>query len=310
MEPLELIVRRISSKETMHDFVLDYCHREGWLQGKMDDILMWVSGPDGAGVYVGELDGEPVTGVGMIQHSDSYAWVGLYYCKPEHRGKGYAFKTWQVARAVLDEAANPHLNLGLDAVVSASSLYETQGFKKSWLITVYYLSAASILEAYETTTFSEDVTISLATDVDFVKLRQYVEDVMGLTFNQPGLLEKWISLPTHKAIVALSKSRDIVGFVTARETITFDETGYRIAPLLADSGHIARFMLLKLAKGVSANQKFPIYIPSAETNGEAVAIVQEVKGQKYMDLVRMYTKGELPIKKEKYFGVFSSEILG
>ena len=29
MEDIELVVRRITSKEVMHDFVLDYCHRFG-----------------------------------------------------------------------------------------------------------------------------------------------------------------------------------------------------------------------------------------------------------------------------------------
>ncbi len=89
----------------------------------MDDVLNWVSGPDGAGFYVGKLNGQPITGVAMIQHNKSYAWVGLYFCEEEHRGKGYAFKTWKVARASL----NPEINVGLGAVVSAASLYEREG---------------------------------------------------------------------------------------------------------------------------------------------------------------------------------------
>ena len=42
-----LQVSRIISKEVMHDFVLDYCQRLGWIPGKMDDELYWIPGPEG-----------------------------------------------------------------------------------------------------------------------------------------------------------------------------------------------------------------------------------------------------------------------
>lgn len=84
----------------------------------MDDVLFWEAGPEGAGVYVGELDGQPITAVGVIQHNDTYAWVGFYFCEEEYRGKGYAFNTWTVARA----AVNPTVNLGIDACMKEMDL--------------------------------------------------------------------------------------------------------------------------------------------------------------------------------------------
>ena len=302
---MELVVSRIPSKKVMHDFVVDYCERLGRVPGKMDDVLNWVAGPEGAGVYIGHLNGKPITGVAMIQHNDTYAWVGLYFCEEQYHGKGYAFKTWKVARA----AVNPQANIGLDAVLSASSLYEREGFKKAWSISYCNFIASAILEVYRNLVVPDCITFKSATKVDFLKLRLYVEDVMGLTFAQSGLLEKFISLPTHKALVAVRENGDIVGFSAIRESINLDETGYRLAPVMADSGDIARLLLLMFAKEVKSDRKFFIHVPSG-ANPEAKKIEIEVKGKKYVDLVRMYTKCELPIKKEKYFGVFSVELLG
>ena len=46
LETKELKVSQVTSKQVMHDYVLDYCQRVGWIPGKMDDELDWVAGPD------------------------------------------------------------------------------------------------------------------------------------------------------------------------------------------------------------------------------------------------------------------------
>ena len=307
MEPKELKVNQVTSKELMNKYVLDYCQRLliGWVPGKMDDELSWAAGPEGAEVYVGELNGKNITGVAMIQHNNTYGWVGLYFCEEEHRGKGYAFKTWKTARAAID----PKVNLGLDAVVSAAPLYEREGFKQAWKVGIYDISVSSILEAYSNMTTPDGISIKPATEVNFGKLKLYTEDVIGFTFAQPGLLEKWITLPTHTAIVAVNDGGDIVGFAAIREFINCKENGHRLAPVLADTGNITRLLLLKLAKAVDSTQKFWTCVP-CEINSEAKKIGDEVKGINYMEVIRMYTGGELPMKKEKHFGVFLGELVG
>ena len=304
-ETKELKVSQVTSKQVMRDFVLDYCQRLGWIPGKMDDKLYWIAGPEGKGVYVGELNGQKVTGVAMIQHNDSYGWVGMYFCEEEHRGKGFAFKMWKTARTAID----PKVNLGLDSVVSKVHLYEREGFKSAWKLSLYNFYVPSIFEAYDSITVHNNacVAIKLATEVDFVKLKLYTEDVIGFKFDRPGLLEKWITLPTHTALAAVNDNGDVVGFGTIRETINLKEDGYLLAPLQADNIDIARFLLLKLAKGVDSTQNlvFRVYIP--EINTEALEIVNEVKGDHNVGAIyiRMYTGDELPVKKEKYFGLFS-----
>ncbi len=172
---------------------IGFCfQKKGIVAGKMDDVLIWEAGPEGAGVYVGKLNGRPITGVAMIQHNQSYAWVSLYIISVKKSivaRASYSFKTWKVARASL----NPGTNLGLDTVVSAASLYEREGFKRAWITTFCYFSVSSILEAYKNLAMPDGVTIKPATNVDFQKLKWYVEDIIGITFARNGFLEKWIT---------------------------------------------------------------------------------------------------------------------
>ena len=303
----ELDVCQVSSKELVHDFILDYTRSLKWAHGVMDDELYWVSdSKPGAGMYVGRLNGQPITAVGMFQHNESYAFIGFYFCKEQHRGKGYGFKTWKVAKASLSSK----LNFGLDAEEPTVHMYEREGFKRAWDIILYAFSVLSALEVYgNSLAIPERVTIKLCADVSFQKLKSYTEDVIGFTFDRSSILEKWISLPTHTALAAVTESGDIVGFAAIREAILLGEVIYRLSPLLADNSHIARVLLKELAKTVNPERRFMLSVPP-ELNPEAKTIAEEVKAVCHSIDVRMYTKGDLPINKGKYFGTFSANLTG
>ena len=308
MEPNGFRVFPVTSKDVLHDFVLDYSQRLGWLPGEMDDELMWASGP---GCYhVGELDGVRITGIAMVLLNDSYGYVSYYFCEEKHRGKGYAYKTWKTARA----AISPKVNLALDSVLSAIPLYEREGFKKAWKLAQYIVDVSFILEAYKGIEAPSGVTVAPATTgVDFAKLKLYVEGVVGFTFARPELLHKWITLPTHMAVVATDTgSGDVVGFAAVRKIHRNDKTGtsgYNLGPLLADNAEIARTLLHILACKADPSQKFTIVFPGQEMNPACIQVKDEIKARSYIDLVRMYNGHKPPMKKEKCFAVFT-DLLG
>ena len=299
-------VGRIGSKEEMRDFVLDYCRRLGWRPGKMDHELNWAVGPEGAGMYIGRLNGKPITGVGMFQHNDSYAWAGLFFCDEEHRGKGFAFKTWKAARAAL----KPNCNLAGDALVTATHLYEKEGGKRAFETNFCFFPVSSITKVYGKMN-AQDFCVSIkpATEVDFKNLKLYTEGIIGITFDRDDFLKTLITLPLHVAVVAVSTDGGIVGFACIRETINFDEDGYRLGPLLANSGDIGRLLLLELANRADVSKKFGIFFCD-ETNPDANKIKCELGASKYFTVVRMYSGGEVPMKKEKYFGLISPNLVG
>lgn len=295
----------VTSKHVISEYVMGYCQKLEWKPGKMDDELCWVAGPDGAGVYVGELNGEKITGISVIQHGGSYGYGGVFYCEEEHRGKWYSFKTLKTALAAVD----PNVNIGCDAIPSAARMYERVGFKKFWRTTYEYLIASSILDMYSNMAVPSGVSVKPAASVNFSKLKLYAEDVVGFTFGRPGLLEKWITLPTHTAMVAIDdNTSDIVGFATFRETVNLSQDGYVLAPLLADNVDIACFLLLMSARMVESTQKF--FAGLLHTNTFTKKLETEVQTEWGFDTVRMYTKEELSIKTEKYFATFSPSFVG
>ena len=291
-------VHPIRSKDILK-YVLEYSDQLGWLPGKMDVELMWASGP---GFYVGEINGARITSVSMVEVGHNYGYVSYYFCDEKHRGKGYAYKTWKTARA----SVSPEVNLALDAELSFSSLYEREGFKRAWGFASCAVDVSSVLEAYRSKKLCDGVIITPATEVDFTKLKLYVEDAIGFTFVLPDLLQKWITLPTHTAMAATDTgSGAVVGFVAIRETMDCHKNGYNLAPLLADSASIARALLYAMASKINnLNHHFNVNIISQEFNPCAAEIRDEVKAKHCQDVVRMYTKHELPMKKEKNFSVF------
>ena len=302
----EFEVSLVTSKQLMHDFVLDYCQRQNWSPGKMEDLFYWVAGP---GVYVGKLNGQPITGVGMFQHNKMYAYVSMYFCEQEHRGKGYGLKTWMTAKASL----NPRMNIGLDAEESVVHLYEREGFKRAWNICCYLLNVPDILNAYtDTLVTPAGLVIKPAEEVNFQKLKLYIEGVIGIRFDRPCLLENWIAIPSHTALAAENSNGDIVGFATLRDSL-LSEKDYMVIPLLAETSDVARILLLEIAKEIDPKQMDTAEIEidiSVDINPETKAIMTEVNGKFFSEWPRMYSKQEPPIQKSKYFGIFTTNILG
>ena len=210
----EFEVSKVSSKDELYDYVLDCIQRLGWLPGKMDHEVYWAAGPEGAGMYIGKLGGKRISAVGMLQPSNTYASVPFYFCDEEHRGKGFGFKTWKTARSAL----NSGVNISLDAAAAAVSLYEREGFKRAWESLFVYFLVSSILKVYGNRKERDfGVSIKPATEVDFEKLQRYTEDVLGIAYSHSEFLKKWITLPTHTAVVAVNNNGDIVGFAAIRE---------------------------------------------------------------------------------------------
>ena len=303
-EPIELKVNKVTSKEVIHSFVLGYAQKLSWVCGKMDHELNWISGTDsGTGVYVGDLNGTKVTGISLAVHGTAFAFIDNYYCREDHRGKGYGLKTWKTALA----AVGPGISLCLDATHTIAPMYKQEGFKVVWHSSVYKIAPSCILEAYSNIPTPNSVSVMSATEVNFAKLKQYIEEVIGFTFFCPDLLEKWITLPTHTALAAVDDSRDIVGFAGFREPFDTKKDTHRISPLFADNGVLARVLLLKLASKINLEQNFSIPL-TTDSNQETILIADEVKGEILADYVRMCNSNLPLFKAEKMFGAFAGPI--
>ena len=78
---------------------LDWAAAEGWNPG-LDDAEAFLAADPG-GFLMGRVDGEPVASISAVRHSAGFGFLGLYICRPEHRGRGLGWQMWQAAMARL-----------------------------------------------------------------------------------------------------------------------------------------------------------------------------------------------------------------
>ena len=84
----------------------DLAHQEGWGTGLYDHRAI----TDTSGFFSLKVDGEIVAVIACVKYGLSYSHLGLYICKREHRGKGYAYRLWKFAMNTVGGR-----NVGLDA---------------------------------------------------------------------------------------------------------------------------------------------------------------------------------------------------
>ena len=81
--------------EVITDVAVEWAGREGWNPGLHDAPSFYATDPKG--FFVGLLGDEPISCISAVAYDQSFAFLGFYIVKPEHRGKGYGQKIWNAA---------------------------------------------------------------------------------------------------------------------------------------------------------------------------------------------------------------------
>ncbi|MEL7216063.1 MAG: GNAT family N-acetyltransferase [Pseudomonadota bacterium] len=103
------------------DEVLGWAAVEGWNPGFDDAAAFYAADPDG--FFVAEVEGVPVASISVVNHSEHFAFLGLYICLPAFRGQGIGFALWQQAMAHAGGRV-----VGLDGVPDQQANYARSGF--------------------------------------------------------------------------------------------------------------------------------------------------------------------------------------
>jgi ribosomal protein S18 acetylase RimI-like enzyme len=101
--------------------VLGWARDEGWNPGHSDAEAFLAADPEG--FFLAEVDGKPAAAISVVNHDDENAFLGLYICRPEFRGKGHGLALWTAA---LEHAGTR--SVGLDGVPAQQANYERSGF--------------------------------------------------------------------------------------------------------------------------------------------------------------------------------------
>ena len=207
--------------------MLDWAEAEGWNPG-LDDAEAFLAA-DPSGFFIAQVDGAPVAAISVVNHSDAFAFLGLYICRREFRGQGIGFALWKHA---LDHAGSR--TVGLDGVAAQEANYAKSGFVRSGA-TVRYEGCIEPLDATIVRDLQPtDVPAILKLDADANK------------FSRTAFLAAWLTPTNLRKSVVLSSGPALTGFATIRRC----HAGVKIGPVVAPDPETAfalmRAVLLRL----------------------------------------------------------------
>jgi hypothetical protein len=117
-----MTVQRMSGRDLAQ--VMDWAAAEGWNPGVEDAAAFHAADPEG--FFVKIVDGQPVAAISVVNHDADFAFLGLYLCLPEHRGRGFGLDVWRAGMAHAGGRC-----VGLDGVPDQQANYERSGFVRA-----------------------------------------------------------------------------------------------------------------------------------------------------------------------------------
>ncbi|MBQ0808987.1 GNAT family N-acetyltransferase [Roseovarius sp.] len=212
--------------------ILDWAADEGWNPGRDDAAAFYAADPQG--FFVAEVDRQPVAAISVVNHSESYAFLGLYLCRPEFREQGIGFALWQ--HAIVHAGGR---TVGLDGVPAQEANYAKSGFV-----------LADRTRRLTGTFPTEALTLPLAAQADFAALACLDRAATGVS--RERYLGTWLRNGPTRRTVLLREGANVIGFATAR----LCRVGVKIGPIVAPDAAAA----LHLAHQAAATMAEPLAI--------------------------------------------------
>lgn len=262
----------------------EWAATENWNPGLTDALAFVVADP--RGFLIGRMDGVPVTSISVVQYGEAFGFLGMYIARPDVRGRGLGYRTWQAGMARLAGRT-----VALDGVVAQQDNYRRSGFHLAWT-NVRFEGPALEVDA------PPGVRIVDARDIPFDQLATYDRRFFGAP--RDAFLAAWISMPARSARVAV-RDGDIVGFGVLRDAYTTS----RVGPLFAEDGSIALSLVSSLARGRAA-ATVAVDVPGV--NQRAIAWAETAGWTPSFETARMYTRQPPEIDTGGLFGITSLEL--
>ncbi|NBR83647.1 MAG: N-acetyltransferase [Flavobacteriia bacterium] len=265
------------------DVVIGMAREQDFAPG-VGDIEIYAN-TDSQGVWLAWRDGMPVGCIAAVTYNPSYAFIGLFVVKPEHRGLGIGRRLWQHALKTLSSVEC----IGLEAAVQMVGFYEKAGFQEDCVTTRRQMLCRSDQSHHPNTTLlhRSDITVVPLREISLEAIQRY--DERHEISPRPHFLELWLRHKAGNVFVAGDAQGECHGYVRIRPCLLPIGEGWRVGPWLAEDPGMASLLLnnaIDRHKGVVLIDT-PGHNPSATT-------ITTAKGFKSMgSTVRMY-KGVMP----------------
>jgi len=208
--------------------MLDWAAAEGWNPGLEDAAAFRAADPEG--FFVAELAGQVVAAISVVDHSDAVAFLGLYLCRPEFRGRGIGRTLWRHALAHAGDRA-----VGLDGVPAQEANYARAGFVRQGA-TIRFEGALPA---------GTDCAVRPACNADAVQLARLDRAACGV--DRPRFLATWMAEAATRRTVICADGR---GFATAR----LCRDGAKIGPVVAEEAGTALDLIAAAGRAVGATR--------------------------------------------------------
>ena len=191
--------------------VLSWAAAEGWNPGLSDAVAFHAADPKG--FFLTKVHETPVAAISVVNHDDKNAFLGLYICHPDWRGRGLGLATWNFGIAHAGARS-----IGLDGVPEQEHNYRASGFVKT--------GSSMRHEGRFEGTESQNVRLPSVSDVDaLIQL-----DASANGYIRPAFLRSWLwNEEQTRGTSVLVRDGDIVGFATWRAC----NSGTKIGPVVA-----------------------------------------------------------------------------
>lgn len=260
---------------------VDWAAAEGWNPGHADAACF--ASVDPQGFIVGEIGGEPVATISTVNYDDSFAFLGFYIVRPDMRGRGFGWRTWQAAIAHAGART-----IGLDGVVAQQDNYRKSGFTFAYNNIRYGGVPTGVSGGNETVPLSE---------VPFERI--VAHDATVFPAARPSFLRAWLDAPGHVGR-ALLRNGELAGWGVIRPC----RRGRKIGPLVATDRDAAETLFAALV----GPQDEEVFLDTPQPHTEAVALAESLGLKPVFETARMYTGPVRAPTLEHVFGVTTFEL--
>ena len=264
------------------EMVLDWAADEGWNPGLDDARAIMAADPQG--FFLKYVDGEPAAAISVVNHAPDFAFLGLYICRPDHRGAGHGIDVWNVG---LKHAGAR--SVGLDGVPDQQPNYRKSGFAPAGK-TVRWQGVVSMPPAGPAHVADGD---------DLDRLLRADRRISGV--DRPAFLRTWLEPLPDRYTVVLDNGADDPAFATIRAC----RTGFKIGPFAARSEADALALLAHVTRDTP---DAPVFVDVPEQSEALTNLLQRLSFTPVFKTARMYLGQRPKVDEPDYYGVCTLEL--
>ena len=271
---------RVATRKDLSTMV-EWAAAEGWNPGLDDVDAFFAADPEG--FFVAERDGAAAACISVVNHSDDFAFLGFYICRPDLRGQGIGFGLWQ--HALTHAGAR---TVGLDGVADQEANYARSGFVRTG-------ASVRMEGGLQPVPHPQVRVVDPADRATLLAMDRAANGV-----NRAAFASVWFDGSDNRQTFVLTDGAKVIGFATLRRC----QQGVKAGPVVAPDAQTA---LAILRGGLATLPETPVII---DVPSENRALLDALGAQGFVETfatARMY-RGPTPERSAALQAIATMEL--